>query len=64
MGYLIGEPGNILGDTSASFGVGGHGGAIGFADRERKLAVGLTRNLFQTDDPALEIVNELRRLIG
>lgn len=64
MGYLIGETGNILGDTTASFGVGGHGGAIGFADRSRKLAVGFTRNLFKTDDPALEIVNELRRLIG
>ncbi len=64
MGYLIGEPGNILGDTSAAFGVGGHGGAIGFADRSRELAVGLTRNLFQPDDPALEIVNEIRRMIG
>jgi len=63
MGYLIGEPDNILGDTTAAFGVGGHGGAIGFADRSRELAVGLTRNLFKADDPALEIVNELRRLI-
>ena len=63
MGYLVGEPGNILGDTKAAFGVGGHGGAIGFADRSREIAVGLTRNLFKADDPALEIVNELRRLV-
>jgi len=64
MGYLIGEPDNILGDTTAAFGVGGHGGAIGFADRSRELAVGLARNLFKPDDPALEIVNELRRVMG
>ena len=63
LGYLLGEPNNIMGNTTAALGVGGHGGAMGFADRSRNLAVGLARNLFQPDDPALEIVNELRRVI-
>jgi len=61
LGYLLGEPNNIMGETTAAFGVGGHGGAIGFADRSRDLAVGLARNLFLPDDPALEIIHELRR---
>ena len=61
LGYLIGEPNDIMGESNTAFGVGGHGGAIGFADISLNLAVGLARNLFLPEDPALEIIKELRR---
>ncbi len=61
LGYLLGEPGEFMGDTPAAFGVGGHGGAIGFADRSRKLAVGMARNLFSPDE---ELIPELQRILS
>jgi CubicO group peptidase (beta-lactamase class C family) len=61
LGYQIGEPGSLMGETAAAFGHGGYGGSSGFADVSRGLAVGLTRNLFQENDGSREILAELRR---
>jgi CubicO group peptidase (beta-lactamase class C family) len=49
LGYSLGgdadKGGNsVMGSASGAFGHGGNGGSIGFADPERKLALGLTKN--------------------
>ncbi|MDD5260945.1 MAG: serine hydrolase [Methylacidiphilales bacterium] len=49
------EPGRKV----ARFGHGGHGGAIGFADLERRLAVAVTKNLFNKHDSTGRILLEL-----
>ncbi len=48
-----------MGGRVTKFGHGGHGGAIGFADLERRLAVGVTKNLFNKHDSTGRILREL-----
>jgi CubicO group peptidase (beta-lactamase class C family) len=59
LGYMIGGEGSPMGGAQ-SFGHGGYGGSLGFADLETGLAFGLTKNLFSSAPTVGEIVNELR----
>lgn len=64
LGYgLGGDKGSIQGKRHTSFGHGGHGGSIGFADPKYKFAVGGTRNLFSMDNVLYHIVCEIRRTL-
>jgi CubicO group peptidase (beta-lactamase class C family) len=51
LGYFLGGPADEGGSTIAgpagAFGHGGNGGSYGFADPERRLALGLTKNLMR-----------------
>jgi CubicO group peptidase (beta-lactamase class C family) len=51
LGYFLGGPeeagGSVTAGPSGAFGHGGNGGSQGFADPERGLAVGLTKNLMR-----------------
>jgi len=47
------------GSKDLPFGHGGYGGSLGFADPESRLAVGLTRNLFNKQNVAELVVAEL-----
>lgn len=57
LGYELGgdpaEGGAVaMGQSGREFGHGGNGGSLGFADPERRLAFGLTKNLMRAgDDP-------------
>lgn len=61
LGYKLGEEGSLLGTSAAAFGHGGYGGSVGFADRERHLAVGLTKNLFSRNGAGASILRELKQ---
>lgn len=50
----------LPGDPARVFGHGGYGGAIAFADLDRNLAVGLTKNLFHKGDTRNRILEEIR----
>ncbi|MFZ2655224.1 MAG: serine hydrolase domain-containing protein [Victivallales bacterium] len=64
LGYgLGGDKGSIQGKRRSSFGHGGYGGSIGFADPKYKFAVGLTKNLFSKDAVHYQIVCEIRRML-
>ncbi|HZG66668.1 MAG TPA: serine hydrolase domain-containing protein [Herpetosiphonaceae bacterium] len=57
LGYMRGGRGGVLamGRSGGAFGHSGNGGSLGFADPERKLSFGLTKNLMKAaDDPAQE----------
>jgi CubicO group peptidase (beta-lactamase class C family) len=59
LGYVLGgaaeSGGNIiLGASGAEFGGGGLGGSTGFADPERGLAFGLTKNYLRVTQPLVE----------
>ena len=65
LGYFLGGPGSDMG-SAAAFGHGGYGGAMGFADRDNKLAVGFTRNLYIKGEgrpPYFRILREAMGLI-
>lgn len=47
------------GEAVTRFGHGGYGGAVGFADSELLLAVGVTKNLFNKEDSVGRILQEL-----
>jgi len=51
------------GSASVPFGHGGYGGSIGFADVERKLGVGLTRNFFNKQNAAELVLAELNEAL-
>jgi CubicO group peptidase (beta-lactamase class C family) len=52
------------GATQPAFGHGGYGGSTGFADPNRKLAVALTKNLFNKNETPGLIVSEIKRCLG
>jgi len=59
LGYVLGGAaeagGNILyGRSGGEFGCGGHGGSAGFADPERGLGFGLTKNHLRVTQPLAE----------
>lgn len=64
LGYHVGGPGSGLGPRVTAFGHGGHGGSMGFADPEYRLAVGFTRNLFAVPPDAPNVIDELRAVLG
>jgi len=54
LGFFLGgaaqEGGDVrIGRSAAAFGHPGHGGSIGFADPSRKLALGMTKSLMQSE---------------
>jgi len=55
LGYMVGTP-----FSATSFGHGGYGGSIGFADLEHGLALGFTRNRFVSDASLSLIIENLR----
>ncbi len=64
LGYgLGGDKGSTLGKRRTSFGHGGYGGSIGFADPRYRFAVGVTKNLFSKDAAHHQIVCEIRRIL-
>jgi CubicO group peptidase (beta-lactamase class C family) len=64
LGYILGDKGSIMGDRYTVFGHGGHGGSVGFADPEYKLAIGLTKNLFSNSSVNHSIACEVRKLLN
>ena len=63
LGYQIGTPGSVYGEGRTSFGHGGYGGSIGFADLEKDLAIGVMKNLFHKEDTTRLIVNAIREAV-
>ncbi|MEI7766914.1 MAG: serine hydrolase domain-containing protein [Phycisphaerae bacterium] len=63
LGYFIG-PSPALGSRASTFGHPGYGGAIGFADPEHRLAVGVTKNLYSPAGASDLIVREIRAALG
>ena len=53
-----------MGEPVASFGHAGYGGAIVYADFDRRLAVGLTKNLFNNYDNRSLIMRELNKVFA
>jgi CubicO group peptidase (beta-lactamase class C family) len=64
LGYFIGGEGDDMGHRPTVFGHGGFGGSIGFADPERRLAVGFTKNLFSSAGATGCVLRELREALG
>jgi CubicO group peptidase (beta-lactamase class C family) len=58
LGYAGGTP-----FSATSFGHGGYGGSLGFADIESGVAFGLTRNRFVSDASLPQIVETLQQSI-
>ncbi len=61
--FLIGDP-TVPGSLRTAFGHGGYGGSIGFADLERQLAVGFTKNLFSKAGATGDVLAEVRNVLG
>lgn len=64
MGYNTGSADSIMGNSSSSFGHGGYGGSIAFADPENHLAVGLANNLYSPKSAIYSIIAELKRSLN
>jgi CubicO group peptidase (beta-lactamase class C family) len=65
LGYFLGGPGdNNMSSRLSAFGHGGYGGAMGLADPEHRLAVGLTKNLFSPHGAEGVILREVRQCLG
>lgn len=65
MGFLIG-PSPVLGCSSMTFGHGGIGGSIAFADPERRLGIAILVNKLNFDhknDPVKEICDTIRKYV-
>jgi CubicO group peptidase (beta-lactamase class C family) len=62
LGYGLGEPGAAMGSRPACFGHGGHGGLLGFADRDHRLAVGFVRNRLR-DPSGVDTVRLLLEIV-
>jgi CubicO group peptidase (beta-lactamase class C family) len=59
LGYMIGMDVDGRGPCMSAFGHGGYGGAQGFGDYERRLAVGLTKNLYSVKGTQGRVLKEL-----
>ncbi|QGQ95231.1 class A beta-lactamase-related serine hydrolase [Paenibacillus psychroresistens] len=64
MGYSIGAQDSIMGPHASTFGHGGYGGSIAFADPVNHLAVGLVNNLYSKNGAGFIIINELKKKLG
>jgi len=64
LGYFLGGGDSPIGPRSTAFGHSGHGGSEGFADPEKHLAVGLTKNFFSPRGATGEILRALRQELG
>lgn len=64
LGYQIGGGESLMGKRASSFGHGGYGGSIGFADPEAQFAIGLTKNLYGKNPAHAQIVNAVRDGLG
>ncbi|MDB6170357.1 MAG: class beta-lactamase-related serine hydrolase [Verrucomicrobia bacterium] len=60
LGYQLGGTAAFYPASPAAFGHGGYGGSTGVADRERDLAIGITRNRFDENESVSRIVREIR----
>ena len=59
LGYALGDGGSPTG-----FGHGGHGGSAGYGNPRYRLAVGVTRNRFSSDDLGSLVGAEIRSALG
>jgi len=59
LGYGLGDGGSVTG-----FGHGGYGGSAGYGNVPYRLAVGVTRNLFSSNDLAGLVAKEIRSALG
>jgi len=59
LGYGLGDGGSATG-----FGHGGYGGSTGYGNVPYRLAVGVTRNLFSSNDLAGLVAKEIRSALG
>lgn len=69
LGYFLGGPLSPMSERGSAFGHPGAGGSIGFADPEKGLAVGITKNrLRNTLDPtqatAYQVGQKIREVLG
>lgn len=64
LGYMIGMDFDGRGPCMSAFGHGGYGGAQGFGDFERRLAVGLTKNLYSMKGAQGRVLKELSQVVG
>ncbi|QHW33582.1 beta-lactamase family protein [Paenibacillus rhizovicinus] len=64
LGYDLGGPNNVTGPHATSFGHGGYGGSLAYADPESGLAVAYANNLFSSQCARDEIVALLKRELG
>ena len=74
LGYFLGGPeeegGSVVnGPNPGAFGHGGNGGSHGFADPERRLAFGLTKNLMRSgaaprETVAFKVADTIRTRLG
>lgn len=65
LGYFLGGAGSPeMGPDLGSFGHGGYGGALGYANPACGLAVGLTKNFFTPAASHQNLLRELRRALG
>jgi CubicO group peptidase (beta-lactamase class C family) len=63
LGYALGGPGALFSLNPSAFGHVGYGASYGFADPDLGLAVGLTKSRFCGEALALQVADEIRRLI-
>ncbi|MFW9813844.1 MAG: serine hydrolase domain-containing protein [Candidatus Thorarchaeota archaeon] len=66
LGYLLGGSTHhdwsiAMGETGGEFGHPGHGGSLGFADPNRNIGFGLTKNLMKEGDETVRMVAETIR---
>jgi CubicO group peptidase (beta-lactamase class C family) len=64
LGYMLLSDCDERGAGRPPFGHPGHGGSIGFADPDHRLAVGFTKNLFSANDSQGLLLYELRQALG
>lgn len=64
LGYQIGGKDGMLGKRASSFGHGGYGGSVGYADPVHGFAIGLTKNYYGKAPAQVEIVNAVRETLG
>ena len=64
LGYMLGGESDDMGRRDTAFGHGGYGGSAAFADPERHLAVGLTRNRFSAPDTGKQLIAAVREALG
>jgi CubicO group peptidase (beta-lactamase class C family) len=63
LGYWLGGENLDMGTRITAFGHGGYGGAMGFADPEYRLAVGVTKNFISKNGATVNILQRLRKAL-